>query len=569
MTATSIQMMTPASATLPKTLQARLSRAQSPSKSPTELAAALEKQLARTTLLRSAHVEAVRDRAAREAQRVLDAEARRRRLGTRAIDKVQRKLEEAEAKTRAKKEEQEAKRQALSAHRTELAYNVAAARDRHQAELAWRGTELREAEQRAAAKHAKLVQAVHDKSARNVKHALDVREAHEEKERLAAEEAGERLAERLNAAESRRSTLQTTPTKAERLNAAETTPSCAHPQLAKVLNEAKVNSERKASAIAAKMETAISKREALLQAVASKAGSLNLRAADKAAAAQQVAQGTDSATVASKAAHYDKLMRVEVARQAHLKQRGAACRFRGETTSVIIVRFDKARPTMPPTDLVKRLSTVSTSLLRTAKARQLGAQARRQAIHAAKMLKSALSNGKRAAALSRTSAQEAAVEAKVRAKAKAALCNKALQDGRKAAVVWQERARTVKAAKSRKEATALLASAGAEEAARCAAAADRREAQLRKVAKKGVLAVRASAVKSRRDAALSAVQTRGMELKARLMRVTVARAAHLLERVAKAKRSQAIGALGAAGSAVTNKKAEKVEEIEGKDYSDC
>jgi len=526
-------MLTPSKATIAPALKERLSRSPRRVMAETELAADLEKAAARSASLREVWVESIKDRAAREVQRVEDAEARRRRIAAGTIDKVQRKLLADETKVLAKKEAKEAKRQAERAHRSELAQSVAVTRAALLARMADRASELRMAEEQAAARQAKNVEAVHAKSARVVQHALAVKEANEEKERLAAVATSERLASRLNAAECRRA-LQSTPSKAS-----EGVPSCTYPQLAQVLNDAKVTSETKASAAAQRMERATSKREELIQAVVSKAASLNVRAADKAAAAQHVAKGTDAATLASKAALYDRLLNAEVARAATLKQR-AEGRFMGDTTSMIVVRVDKKHPTMPPAELVKRLSTVNTTLVRTAKARQLGAAARRQAAIAKRILLSATRNSKRAAGLGRLSTKSAVSEAAIKAMATRAMCNKALQDGLKAHVISQERQRFASATQSRKAAEALRLAIGEKEAVRCQAADERHTARLRKVAKKGVQAVRSSAVASRRAAAMAALQARGEVLLGRLEKAVAAKESILAVRIAKAKLAQSV-----------------------------
>ena len=128
----------------------------------------------------------------------------------------------------------------------------------------------------------------------------------------------------------------------------------------------KVALEAKAKACAAKMDLATSRRAEYLESVVNKASSVTVRAAERAAAAQKMSSGTDSASLATKAAHYEKLLSAEISRSFQQKEK--LRKFRGDTTSMIIVRIEKEHPTLPPPGLVKRLSTVGTSLVSTAAA---------------------------------------------------------------------------------------------------------------------------------------------------------------------------------------------------------
>merc|ERR1719399_2013070 len=111
---------------LPAALEQRLSG--SPTKTPDELAATLAECSSRSEKLRAAHLDAVRDRAARESQRAAEAAARKLRLAASRVEKIQRKLIAAESKTEAKKQATEAEREARKARRAEMALAVAEAR---------------------------------------------------------------------------------------------------------------------------------------------------------------------------------------------------------------------------------------------------------------------------------------------------------------------------------------------------------------------------------------------------------------------------------------------------------
>merc|ERR1719152_312898 len=153
--------------------------------------------------LRAAHIEAVRDRAARETQRAADAAARKLRLAASRVDKVQRKLVAAETKTNAKKEAAEAARESRRAKREALSQAVLESRRLAAESKSARQAVLLAAEHTAATNHSKAVKTIVDKSAWQVKHAIAAA-AQREKERSEAAAAGERLTERLESAAGRR-----------------------------------------------------------------------------------------------------------------------------------------------------------------------------------------------------------------------------------------------------------------------------------------------------------------------------------------------------------------------------
>merc|ERR1719399_2790739 len=323
---------------LPAALEQRLSG--SPTKTPDELAATLAECSERTEKLRRAHLDAVRDRAARESQRAAEANARKLRLAASRVEKIQRKLIAAESKTNAKKEATEAEREARKARRAELLEN----------------------EKLAFLKHAKLVKEVEDKSSAQVRHAIAVVAAQKEKERLEKEAKSESLAARLEKAAAYREIEATDKGSPSTEKAS---------RKMRVLNDAKVHSEMRRLAFDAKSSKATSKRAALLHATQLRAQAENARISS--VVSQLNAKSTDEA----KAALYDKLLRAEVSHLSQLKDKGAKFR-KGETISAIVVRaFESATPRSPPPALTKRLSVVAQNLVATAEARQAGAAARR------------------------------------------------------------------------------------------------------------------------------------------------------------------------------------------------
>jgi hypothetical protein len=241
---------------------------------------------------------------------------------------------------------------------------------------------------------------------------------------------------------------------------------------------------------------------------------------------------------ADKAALYEKLQRADVLRLAHLKAR-ASTKYRGDTTTLIVVRVEKANPRAPPAALVNRLSVVSNGLLASAGARQAGAQNRRTAMRAAVTLNLASASAKRAAALKRVSMAQAAVEAKVKGRAARALVTRALYEGRRAHLVAQEHRLALNAAQNREAAATALQEKCALWRKREAEAEELYEARLRRVAKKGVIAVRASVNKGRREALRASLVQRAEALAKRCDAAAVKKESILKEVVSKAIASAA------------------------------
>lgn len=480
-----------APAPLPAPLEERLNG--SPAKTPEDLAAALEKHRARTELLRTAHLDAVKDRAARDNQRVLEAAARKRRAAANNVEKIQRRQEAADSKFNAKREAAEAKRAAWMARRAEMASNVAEARKAADAARQMAHLESLEAEKLASTKHEKTIQAIHDKSANVVKHAAAVVAARKEKEAEETAAAAAKLAERMALAELRRE------------SAAPNSPGTSAPPspgtksskavLSRVLNEQKVEAGLKELAFAKRNAKAEAKREAILKEVTDKAERHHVLREHKLAALAAKANGTDAETVAHKSALYSKLLNAENARQLSLKQRMAGCKVQGDTTSVIVVRVDKASPRMPPPALVKRLTTLSNRLLATAPSRQAGAAARKLALRSATALRLAKAAERRALVVGTARAALCARKAALEGKLARALVTKAIADGRKAHVLAQEAKRVEAASKARKAAAQAAKDKGAAAATHCEAVAERRAAAVRRTAKVGVVATAKQAQK--------------------------------------------------------------------------
>ena len=510
-------------AQLPASLEQRLGG--SPTRSPDELAAELKAHEERTDKLRRAHLDAVRDRAARESQRAAEAAARKLRLAASRVEKIQRKLVAAESKTNAKREATQAERDARKARRNEMAQAVAEARRAAVEARELKSAKLLENEKLAFAKHAKLIKDVQSKSSAQVRHAIAVVAAQKEKERMEKEAKAESLTARLEKAAAYRETASPATDKAA-------SPATDNRRM-RVLNDSKVASAMKKLSFDARSDRASSKRAALLQATQLKCQTEHARIASVVSGLKT--QSTDEA----KSAHFDKLLRVEVSRLSQLKEKAAKFK-KGETVSAIIVRaFESENPRSPPAALTKRLSVVAKNLVATAEARQAGAAARRAALKAAAALKASAANRKHFAASARVGKAAAALAVKVKSKAAAATVALALLEGQRLHA-QKETARKALEASSRRAAAekAVLAKAAAF-AAKSDAADERHQAKLRAAAKTGVVAVRAAAFKSRRLLADGVVAATAAKKAARCVAASEKRAALLAARVALAKKRQA------------------------------
>lgn len=484
--ALTISARTEAPVPLPAALEQRL--AGSPTKTPEDLAEELAKHSARTEKLRQAHLEAVKDRAVRENQRVEEAAARKRRLAAWQIEKVQRRLVAADQQVDALREANAAKREANKLRRDSMAQMVMDSRRRAVEARELAHAEALEAERQAQAKHATRIQLVHDKSARVVQHALDVVTARKEKDASTAAESAAKLNERLNAAESRR------------LAASPGSPS--KNVLGRVRNEWKIEAQLKESAYKKAMDRAEANRSAILASAQEKLHSAHEAVAEKVAAVK------DGDRKSAKGALYEKLQRADVARLSHLKSRGMG-RYKGDTTSVIVVRVENKCPRTPPATLVQRLAVVSHGLLATAPSRHSGATMRRASARAALVLKLAQANARRADAAKRVGLRLAEKEAKFKGRMARAVVTRALFEGRRAHVLAQEHKRAVAVHQSRLASDEKRSKNAALFLSHEAAVSERRAAVLRRVAKHGVVAVRAGMAKSRREALRANELTRG------------------------------------------------------------
>ena len=271
--------------TLPAELEARLYG--SP-KSPEELAETLRAHEQRSASLRRLHLESIKDRAARDEARRDEAKLRKLRLTSSYYERVANRLDQAAMKADAKKEEKEAERMARKVKREEASRQVMAARQAALEAKKIRYGELSVAVANAYAKHGKVIAETKSKGAAQVQHAIAVAAAHKEKAALDAAALGEKLREKLAAAETRRE-LDTSPS-----GAAIATSPKRKANLHRVLNESKVEAETKAKSLAASMNKAAENRAAHLAGVQAKAEAVCERAAAVVAKSKAKSDGTDS-----------------------------------------------------------------------------------------------------------------------------------------------------------------------------------------------------------------------------------------------------------------------------------
>jgi len=510
-------------ASLPAALEARLTG--SPTKSPEDLASALQAHANRTAALRKAHLDAVRDRAARESQRAADVAARKLRLAANRVEKIQSRIDMAATKTHSKKEAAEAEREARKARRESLAQAVADAREAADQARAVRHAEILTAEAQANAKHLKAVGEVKDKGAAAVKHALAVAAAQKEKEAEAAALLAEKQCARLNAADYRREEL------AALAMAGPGSPGKAGAKAARALNDAFNAAHVKGAVHEARCSKAEANRAAHLKTVQDKAAHVSAKAAAVVAKAHDKTDAIEAAKTL-----YDRLLRAETARLSALKAKyatgGAA---KSKKAEVFVVRVD-VTPRSPPAALTLRLSAVSKTLTKTAGARQAAASARRDALRHARIVKAAEAKQRRAAAAMRVARAAAAVEAKVQTKAARGVVTHALAVGARQHRIAEEHKRAEAATEKREAAATAKSTAQAARLKAEAAASERHGAVLRGIAKVGVVAVRAAAQRSRREALDKALHARFLLKAQRCAEATAKRAALLAARVEVARK---------------------------------
>lgn len=528
-------------ASLPAGLEERL--AKSPTKSPEDIKRACDAHTEKTAKLRAAHLDAVRDRAARESERAKLVKAAKLRNQMHKIEKVQRKLDLADEKVNAKKEASDAERAARKERREALAAAVADAKAaaKKAKEMAIEAAKTREA--LAFAKHAKNVQLVQDKSAAQVKHALAVVEAHKQSAKLNAEAAADRLEARLEKAALHRAHEGGKANHNSGGKHALTPEAVRH----RVLNDEKVHAEQRRLQYDASMARHESNRASRLQHVLEKAQAENDKAARVVAAHKSVEDGTDKAVAEAKSALYEKLNTAEVLRLQSLRSKvataQAAADVRAAVTNaakgsiiIIIKRDPNLKLRAPPAALSKRLSVVKRTLLATASSRQAGAAARRASMKMLASAKMAKANEKRAAALHRLALTAASKEAEVTSRAARSLIQISMHTGKCLANCAAAHRRLLKASARRTLALQALTKSGVASTAKCEAAASRHADKLRLIAKPGVVAVRHAAASTRRATLRASVLSKAEQCEERAKKAALHREAVRDAKMALAKK---------------------------------
>lgn len=175
------------SRSLSGSLQARL---QPPERSVEELRADSERATERTRQLREAHIESVKERAARESQRCDEVAARKRRMMHEEAQTLVARMGMKDGYYDAFLEDKREKQESEKARRAALAEAASASRLAADQEKAVRGVRMAERVEQAAAAHDRQVEEVVKRNSHQVQHAQQVAAAH--KEYLNSERCGEK-----------------------------------------------------------------------------------------------------------------------------------------------------------------------------------------------------------------------------------------------------------------------------------------------------------------------------------------------------------------------------------------
>eukprot|EP00316_Scyphosphaera_apsteinii_P020009 CAMPEP_0119330208 /NCGR_PEP_ID=MMETSP1333-20130426/77745_1 /TAXON_ID=418940 /ORGANISM="Scyphosphaera apsteinii, Strain RCC1455" /LENGTH=632 /DNA_ID=CAMNT_0007339547 /DNA_START=36 /DNA_END=1934 /DNA_ORIENTATION=+ len=291
-------------------------------------------------LLRQLHIEAVQARAARDNQRIAEAKARRLRMEATSRQRLEDRLDalasrESRLETDKIKLEQERLKK-----REAMALAVKEARAEREKARQDRAMDDANRSLNAAVKRGKLIQAIVDKQAYAVKHALAAAAAVKELEREYLASASEKLTAKLDKAEERR--LETPKSQAA-ARASERAR-----QVTVCLNEMAVKTEEKRKALITAQNRATDRRNELMSSVSSRASSSNERATNVAA---QLRTGRLDEVCSARRHLFAKLNDAEVRRLAQRYQRSE------ESLEVITVEVHSNPLPSPPAELVKRLDT--------------------------------------------------------------------------------------------------------------------------------------------------------------------------------------------------------------------
>ena len=161
---------------LPESTRARLAASYKEDTPVEEQQQNSQRLTARSERLRQAHIDSVKERAARESQRSEEASARKRRMAEAETQKLKEKLDNSNQKHEAMLLEQKEKREAEKARRAALAEAASAQRQAMEVELLQAGVQKAEREKQAVRSRDAQVEEVVKRNQEQVNHAMQVAE---------------------------------------------------------------------------------------------------------------------------------------------------------------------------------------------------------------------------------------------------------------------------------------------------------------------------------------------------------------------------------------------------------
>ena len=499
---------------------ALISRLATPPQSPTKHNLRLREEAAEK--IRALHLLSVKDKARRELERAEEAQARKCRLVLDAASKIVKRAELADLKLANLRAAEERRREEARQKRVAYAEAVAAKRQAAEEEKERRAASLLKACSGAESRRSRMIEETVERSAAEVKHALSVVEAQKEKERSALLEAGERLNDRLHAAETRR-------------ELAKDKKSPSSPGTGKggvrhrVLNEASVAAGLKRRSLTLAMERAATNRENHVQGVALKASSHVRAVREKAAAVAD-----RDAAAHKRTAYARRMVSAEIARLTELKKRYGALG-RSDTCPTLVLVGDLTHAAAsPPPALLRRLVASPKTLLATAAARQAGAAARRSAIATKRAAAVAQRMIKAVSVARRRAITQAHKQSTIDSRATRSAGTLALRAAERSRLIKLRHVRVQAAAERRATADRANAAKAVLAASRTSAAAERASFRIRCRAKTGLIALQAAACANRRASAASALGDRSAAHAARCTDASARLRMIMAARVAKA-----------------------------------
>ena len=486
---------------------------------------ALAEELKKAARLKEAHVEATRMRAARVVERSVEGKKRVVRAAAAKAEKVQRRLDFADAHAASRREESRQELQSKLSHRKDLARTVQENRQEMAAAAALKAaSEARRCEE-AAARAAKALERRSSSGAFEVKKAVAAASAHKEAERERRASLGADIDAKLDGAASRRTEVIGTPRKAAPLGSR---------------TDGGARSVRLGREAESRQAAAALNRETALAAVVAKASAVSERAA-------AVTEAQAAAKSLRERVMYEKQQAAAVRRYVQL---GRAAR---KSVIVDVPGFGGGATPAPPA-LVARLmrrthlegDAEAPVVVSAAPSSPGGVTAASEASHArheaaaARLAKAVEARQSKAAArASRVVAAAAARQAKAAAKARFYEERAARVGGAAAVAAAAAKAKAVKfnaRVTMAREARVLLRF---NQLKKLAAKANKVDAAERKkgASRVGTTASRALLVKNKRASMLAAVLARGAAARAKVAAADARRANIFSAQVSKAKMS--------------------------------